>query len=108
MQGAGPYGTSYAIPTKDRNLRVLPLPVIGAHIAEFLDVARYWQDRTFLVTRIGCGYAGFTDVEIAPLFAGAPEVCQFDPAWARWGLKTWTKSPNEIAAEMRSSQRSLF
>lgn len=26
---------------------------------------------TFLVTRIGCGIAGFTDEEIAPLFAGA-------------------------------------
>lgn len=25
----------------------------------------------FLVTRIGCGIAGFRDEEIAPLFAGA-------------------------------------
>jgi hypothetical protein len=26
---------------------------------------------TFLVTRIGCGIAGFNDKEIAPLFASA-------------------------------------
>ena len=29
---------------------------------------------TFLVTRIGCGIAGFTPAEIAPLFANAVNV----------------------------------
>jgi hypothetical protein len=29
---------------------------------------------TFLVTKIGCGIAGFTPREIAPLFAGAINV----------------------------------
>ena len=35
----------------------------------------------FKVTRIGCGIAGFDDLDIAPLFVGAPDNCLFDTAW---------------------------
>ncbi|MDE6484554.1 MAG: hypothetical protein K2L14_04085, partial [Duncaniella sp.] len=34
----------------------------------FIDYARECDQNTFYVTRIGCGIAGFTDEEIAPLF----------------------------------------
>jgi hypothetical protein len=33
--------------------------------------ARQHPELTFLVTRIGCGIAGFTDEDIAPLFKEA-------------------------------------
>ena len=38
---------------------------------EFIDFARQHPQLKFLVTRIGCGIAGFKDEEIAPLFRNA-------------------------------------
>ena len=38
---------------------------------EFIAYAREHSELTFLVTRIGCGIAGFRDEEIAPLFKAA-------------------------------------
>jgi hypothetical protein len=35
---------------------------------EFIWFAKQHPELTFLVTRIGCGIAGFTDDEISPLF----------------------------------------
>jgi hypothetical protein len=43
-------------------------------VDEFIEFAKEHPDLTFLVTRIGCGIAGFTDEEIAPLFVKAHEV----------------------------------
>ncbi len=74
-QGSGLQGRSYAIPT----LRLpggdpsnkLPLQAIRGYVQEFIYFADAHPEMTFLVTRIGCGIAGFSDEEIAPLFAGA-------------------------------------
>ncbi len=41
---------------------------IKPYVDRFIDLAREWDQNTFYVTRIGCGIAGFTDEEIAPLF----------------------------------------
>lgn len=41
---------------------------IKPYVDQFLDLAYEWDQNTFYVTRIGCGIAGFTDEEIAPLF----------------------------------------
>ena len=71
-QGVGPQGNAYAIPTKDRQLRVLPLEVIRGHVLEFLDYARRRLDLRFEVTPIGCGLAGYRPDQIAPMFANAP------------------------------------
>ncbi len=71
-QGAGPQGNAYAIPTKDRHLRVLPLPAIQAHVADFLDYARQRPGIAFELTPIGCGLAGYRPDQIAPMFSHAP------------------------------------
>lgn len=63
-QGVGLQGQSYAIPTMQGGVET-----IKPYIDEFIDFARQHPDLTFLVTRIGCGIAGFRDEEIAPLFA---------------------------------------
>lgn len=57
-QGAGPQGNAYAIPTKDRQLRVLPLDVIRGYVREFLDYAHRQPNLRFELTPIGCGLAG--------------------------------------------------
>lgn len=80
--GEGPAGRSYAIPTKDTWQDVgLPLEEIRAHVERFLNYAGAHPLTVFVVTRIGCGYAGYTDAEIAPLFAGAPPNCKLPEGW---------------------------
>lgn len=67
-QGEGLQGDSYAIPTKDENIRTLPLEKISKHVATFLKFARENPDLTFTVTAIGCGLAGYKPQQIAPMF----------------------------------------
>ena len=62
-------GQSYAIPTMQGGV-----DTIKPYVDEFIRLAREWDQTTFYVTRIGCGIAGFTDEEIAPLFADALEL----------------------------------
>ncbi len=71
-QGIGHQGNAYAIPTKDLQLRVLPLDVIRSHVRDFLDYARHRTDLRFQLTPIGCGLAGYRPDQIAPLFINAP------------------------------------
>jgi hypothetical protein len=47
---------------------------IRPYVDEFIEFAKQHPELTFLVTRIGCGIAGFTDDEISPLFEAAHEV----------------------------------
>ena len=68
-QGVGLQGQSYAIPTMQGGVET-----IRPYVDEFIEFARQHPELTFLVTRIGCGIAGFRDEEIAPLFAAAHEV----------------------------------
>lgn len=82
--GSGPTGNAYAIPTKDERLASLPLSEIEVFVQVFLSYARANSDRTFLVTRVGCGYAGYSDNDIAPLFDGAPINCIMPVEWAVW------------------------
>lgn len=65
-QGVGPQGQSYAIPTMQGGIET-----IKPYVDDFINLASEWDQNTFYVTRIGCGIAGFTDEEIAPLFADA-------------------------------------
>lgn len=80
-QGVGRQGNSYAIPTKSHTIQTLPLSSIRPHIQDFIDYATVHPELTFQVTRIGCGLAGYTNADIAPMFYYAPTNCQFDTAW---------------------------
>lgn len=73
--GRGPTGQAYALPTKDITIRALPLSVIAVFAHEFKDYARKYPDTQFQVTAIGCGLAGHTPEDIAPMFADAPPNC---------------------------------
>ncbi|MBR5983746.1 MAG: hypothetical protein IK025_08540 [Bacteroidales bacterium] len=65
-QGVGLQGQSYAIPTMQGGVET-----IRPYVDEFIEFAKKHPEYKFLVTRIGCGIAGFTDDEIAPLFKEA-------------------------------------
>lgn len=66
--GEGLTGSCYALPTKDHELKVLPLEAISSNIDTFLSVAKERKDLTFKVTPIGCGLAGYKKKQIAGLF----------------------------------------
>ena len=68
-QGVGLQGQSYDIPTMHGGV-----DAIKPYVDEFIEFAKTRPDLTFLVTRVGCGIAGFTNEEISPLFAKAHEV----------------------------------
>ncbi len=68
--GIGRQGNSYAIPTKDHELRVLPLHRIKKYVDDFLQYAIEHYYESFNVVEIGCGLAGYTPDQIAPLFRG--------------------------------------
>lgn len=59
-QGNGRQGMSYAIPTKDAALRVLPLSQIREYFAEFVEYARLTPGMIFILTPIGTGLAGYS------------------------------------------------
>lgn len=77
-QGLGRQGMSYAIPTKSKTLKVLPLSEIKLYIHLFLQYAAHNHTTKFYVTRIGCGLAGYSVEQIKPFFEGASDNCRFD------------------------------
>jgi hypothetical protein len=62
-QGVGLQGRTYAIPTMFRSA-----DEIKPYVTDFIDFAKSHPEYRFLVTRIGCGIAGFSVQEIAELF----------------------------------------
>lgn len=71
--GVGPTGQCYAIPTMQGGVET-----IAPYVDRFIQYAKEHPEQKFLVTRIGCGIAGFKDTDIAPLFkdaVGLTNVC---------------------------------
>jgi hypothetical protein len=82
--GEGHTGNCYALPTKDHDIKSLPLSTVREHVNAFIAQANFNTLETYQVTRVGCGLAGFNDADIAPLFSAAPSNCQFDSEWKRF------------------------
>jgi hypothetical protein len=80
--GEGRTGNSYALPTKDANLRVRTLDAILKSILTFIEYAKSNPDLLFLVVEIGCMNAGYTKEQIAPLFSGVPSNCLLPQGWS--------------------------
>ncbi|WP_306232161.1 A1S_2505 family phage non-structural protein [Agrococcus beijingensis] len=64
-EGHGLHGQSYAIDTMSG------MSVMAEEAATFLAFAAAHPELEFLVTEIGCGIAGFTPEQVAPLLRGA-------------------------------------
>lgn len=68
-EGIGLHGQTYAIPTMQGGIGT-----IKPYADAFIRFAKEHPRLTFLVTRIGCGIAGFRDEEMALLFSDAMDV----------------------------------
>jgi hypothetical protein len=85
--GVGHFGKTYAIPTKGKNKNTIHTPYrqkpffpileiseIKKYVDQFIQYAIEHPEYVFLVTKIGCGLAGFTAEQIKPLFKEALEI----------------------------------
>lgn len=67
----GLVGQTYGIATKSAKFETLPLSKIQEYVDKFIAFTKTRPDLKFYVTKIGCGLAGYTEEEIAPLFYDA-------------------------------------
>lgn len=85
-QGEGHWGWSYALPTRyicAGRFISYALNIIEQYVERFMDYAREHPEYVFNVTRIGCGNAGYTDAQIAPLFEGSSTNIVLPNEWLR-------------------------
>ena len=64
--GEGLSGQCYALPTMEGGV-----DYVEGKVKNFIECAKQHPELKFLVTRVGCGIAGFLDSEIGPLFKDA-------------------------------------
>lgn len=82
-QGTGLMGQSYGIATKDHKLQVLPLHTIQIQVNRFIRFAISHPHLEFLITPIGCGLAGYSPKDIAPMFKIVPPNVRLNTAFLR-------------------------
>lgn len=82
--GIGLSGRSYAIPTKNHFLAKLGLDEIAQYVEEFAAYTHAHPELEFFVTRVGCGLAGNSDADIAPMFATCNTNCSFAHQWRNY------------------------
>ena len=79
--GEGRTGDAYALPTKDAQIETLPLAAIREHVGRFINHVRANPDDIFMLTQVGCGLAGLSKDDIAPMFVGVPDNVQVPGPW---------------------------
>ncbi len=82
--GCGRTGNAYAIPTKNARLAPLSLSEIKDHVDQFLAHSANNLHERFFVTRIGRVPAGYSDEQIAPMFATRSANCSLPTQWQPW------------------------
>lgn len=82
--GEGLTGGSYALPTVGHNISRMDFTTVKHHVGIFIEFAANNPELEFQVTCVGCGLAGFTNEQIAPLFISSPSNCLFDTAWKQF------------------------
>lgn len=87
-QGEGMQGQSYAIPTTG------DYDMFAQAVHRFIEYAAQHTDQRFLVTRVGCGNAGYDMRDVASMFAHAirvENICLPEDFWEILGLKFFKK-----------------
>lgn len=74
-------GRSYAIPVKDRFIRILDLNTIRKHVAHFVEYTHDRPELRFWVTDIATDRREYKPYHIAPFFRGCRNNCSFPESW---------------------------
>lgn len=77
-------GRSYAIPTTDRFIRVLTLRDIQKYVAHFVSYTHSCPDVKFWVTDLNTEKLSYKPYQLAPLFRGCFNNCNFPQSWKPW------------------------
>lgn len=67
-RGHGMTGQCYAFPTKDQNIQTIDLSILPSFVKYLRKEVEGNKDLHFLITQVGCGLAGYTPKQIAPMF----------------------------------------
>ena len=70
--GEGLTGRCYAFPTLDGELRQVPISRIEASRDRLYATCENRPDQRFLLTKVGCGLAGYTEATMRGLFTQPP------------------------------------
>ena len=81
--GYGRTGNAYAIPTKElrRDFPAVTLPDIAYQAGLFAVYAAQHPELTFILTKVGCGLAGFKEDDIKPFFKLLPPNVRKPEGW---------------------------
>lgn len=71
--GEGLTGSCYAYPTLDGNLRQRSWPDLQEARDRLYATARALPEKTFLLTKVGCGIAGYAEEDMKVLFRDTPD-----------------------------------
>ena len=67
-QAEGLQGQSYAFPTLNENMEKVSMDEIKSSVLKLYDAAKSNPEKTFYVTKVGCGIAGFSVAEMKDVF----------------------------------------
>lgn len=66
--GEGLRGQSYAFPTLDKDMQKVSIDALKESVEKLIQCARDNTTKIFLLTKVGCGIAGFTEDEMKQVF----------------------------------------
>lgn len=72
-KGEGIQGQSYAFPTLDESLEQRTHAELNESVRKLYSIAKSMPDKTFFLTKVGCGLAGYEEEYIKSLFKNAPQ-----------------------------------
>ncbi len=92
-QGVGLFGQSYAFPTLDAEMKKQTQYALEQEVKNLYLCAKENPTKQFLVTKVGCGIAGFKEEEMKKIFTGEKPTNVILPAgWAKiFGYKAFEK-----------------
>lgn len=81
--GEGLSGQTYALPTLGKKLEQRNDEQLTMSVRRLWKAARENPTKTFLLTKVGCGLAGYDEAYIALKFKGAPDNILLPKGWNR-------------------------
>jgi len=79
----GRTGNAYAIPYRDRQMKLMALRDIGGHVERFKAYASAQRGQPLQVARFACEKGAYSDAEVADLFRNAPPGAALPALWQR-------------------------